>query len=793
MSNDDQYLSNLGKTLSITANNILKSSNLDDIVLSPTGEYRKIFNKTMSSDDTQQAVQNHSNLSKSDKTLKNRFTINNRLTNGYKDGFQDISQKYSIDYFKNPYIDVNKTFKFLTYLSDDMLTDIDVDTNSQNNNNNNNNSIRNRLIKDSIDLDSKNSGNNTNATTLENPSLYQGFETLIRETFPASQNDKNHKGKMKAIENHVNGSNRENSLQQVENSPRKRSLRNNSLLNFDADIVTRSYSIPFLKNIKTKIFDELNLIKMKKKITSAEINEIDFKLQKLEMRRNLMFNKLADLENKQIILEQKIPLTDERINFLRDRQDMDYLTIDDNKDDHYPNDDDDDDDPNQIDIRTHTQKRDNFINSNHDGLNYEHKGSHLHDPNDPNYNPNDDIPINASFSNRSSTSFKSALFDNSTISYSINNNSIASQNNNNISHSDLDGGNNNTFQTKSLKRLHKFLRYSTNNYERTTPTLQQYYKPGSLIKTINEAHQNKINCLDFDIPFGTVYSTDNIVPDIKLWDLSEAKQIGILKGHSSKINCLEYDHKFNMLITGSDDTTLKLWDINKCINYFDQDMNLFDFGCLYTFDEHVAGITAININTHYILSGSNDLTVRQWDLDSGKCVQTLDLIFTNLNDTSSVHSHDNGTNNLDIPIVGGLQSFDAALATGTRDGIVRLWDLRNGEMVRTLEGHTDAISCLKFDLQNIITGSLDHTVRTWDLRSGLPTHVLNLDSPVSSIDFDENNIVIARHSEAIDVYNRNTKELTSVGNLESHAEVVKYKNSYLVEGRTDGTINSWAV
>ena len=38
--------------------------------------------------------------------------------------------------------------------------------------------------------------------------------------------------------------------------------------------------------------------------------------------------------------------------------------------------------------------------------------------------------------------------------------------------------------------------------------------------------------------------------------------------------------------------------------------------------------------------------------------------------------------------VGAVQVFDAALACGTADGMVRLWDLRSGQVHRSLVGHT---------------------------------------------------------------------------------------------------------
>src|SRR5438045_6029819 len=61
--------------------------------------------------------------------------------------------------------------------------------------------------------------------------------------------------------------------------------------------------------------------------------------------------------------------------------------------------------------------------------------------------------------------------------------------------------------------------------------------------------------------------------------------------------------------------------------------------------------------------------------------------------------------------VGAVQCFDAALACGTADGMVRLWDLRSGQVHRSLVGHTGPITCLQFDDVHLVTGSLDRSIR----------------------------------------------------------------------------------
>ena len=55
-----------------------------------------------------------------------------------------------------------------------------------------------------------------------------------------------------------------------------------------------------------------------------------------------------------------------------------------------------------------------------------------------------------------------------------------------------------------------------------------------------------------------------------------------------------------------------------------------------------------------------------------------------------------------------------------------MWDLGSGEHVRTLEGHSDSVTCaaLSPDSSTLVSGSADKTLRVWDLASGLQLHTL---------------------------------------------------------------------
>lgn len=69
-----------------------------------------------------------------------------------------------------------------------------------------------------------------------------------------------------------------------------------------------------------------------------------------------------------------------------------------------------------------------------------------------------------------------------------------------------------------------------------------------------------------------------------------------------------------------------------------------------------------------------------------------------------------------------IDSSGQLLATAGNDRAVRLWDLRDYWLIRTLEGHTDAVVSLSFLPNSTILASkgrgTDSTVRLWNCETG---------------------------------------------------------------------------
>ena len=275
--------------------------------------------------------------------------------------------------------------------------------------------------------------------------------------------------------------------------------------------------------------------------------------------------------------------------------------------------------------------------------------------------------------------------------------------------------------------------------------LHEHLEPGSHIKTI-PAHNDAVSGIDFDQPFGLMVSAA-LDDTVRVWDLNLGRCMGFLEGHTASVRCLQVED--NVVATGGLDATIRLWDLSRA-RYEPYERKGYENGAggkgddeddglgfgnegedappppppdameecpLFVLEAHVDAVTALHLRGDTLVSGSSDKTLRQWDLVKGRCVQTLDVLWAAAQASSTVNSSNtqwqptgrSADPNADF--VGAIQCFDAALACGTADGMVRLWDLRSGQVHRSLVGHTGPVTCLQFDDVHIVTGSIDRSVR----------------------------------------------------------------------------------
>ena len=65
------------------------------------------------------------------------------------------------------------------------------------------------------------------------------------------------------------------------------------------------------------------------------------------------------------------------------------------------------------------------------------------------------------------------------------------------------------------------------------------------------------------------------------------------------------------------------------------------------------------------------------------------------------------------------------MASGSRDATIKIWNLSDGKIDRTLIGHTRGIWCLKFITKFLLcSGSYDSTIKIWNLKDGICSKTL---------------------------------------------------------------------
>ncbi|KAF2861769.1 WD40 repeat-like protein [Piedraia hortae CBS 480.64] len=314
----------------------------------------------------------------------------------------------------------------------------------------------------------------------------------------------------------------------------------------------------------------------------------------------------------------------------------------------------------------------------------------------------------------------------------------------------------------------------------SAPILHEHMAPGTSIREM-ETHPDAISALDFDSPFGTMVTAawDDTV---RVWDLNSGHCYGQLEGHLSRVRCLQVED--NLVATGSADASIRLWDL---ATLKDTDQSTDKSTIL---SAHVDAITALNFRGNTLVSGSADKTLRQWDLENGRCVQTLDVLWAAAAANSGPTNPSDWTGEGEF--IGALQVFDAALACGTADGMVRLWDLRSGMVHRSLVGHTAGVTALQFDEMFIVTASWDRSVRIWDLRTGGIYDAYAYDHPVSAMMFDARRVVAAAGENVVKVYDRGDANQWDCGGGNAAITDVRIKDGFLVGGRNDGSVGVWS-
>ena len=140
------------------------------------------------------------------------------------------------------------------------------------------------------------------------------------------------------------------------------------------------------------------------------------------------------------------------------------------------------------------------------------------------------------------------------------------------------------------------------------------------------------------------------------------------------------------------------------------------------------------------------------------------------------------------------------LASGSwDDSMVRLWDVRTGQSIETLTGHTSWVTSVAFssDGNTLASGSEDRTIRLWDVATRQLKNTL-IDDPgdVSSVAFSPDGTMLASGNweKTVRLWDVATGQL--IATLMGHKEAIRSvafspDGSILASGSYDQTVRLW--
>ncbi|NWU97031.1 ZN106 protein, partial [Upupa epops] len=205
-----------------------------------------------------------------------------------------------------------------------------------------------------------------------------------------------------------------------------------------------------------------------------------------------------------------------------------------------------------------------------------------------------------------------------------------------------------------------------------------------------EGHLAAVNAIQI---FGNLLYTCSADKTVCAYNLVSRKCVAIFEGHASKVNCLlvtQTNGKNASLYTGSSDHTINCYNIKtrECVEQFRVEDRVL---CLHS-------------RWRILYAGLANGNVVTFSIKHNKQVDTFECHGPRA--VSCLATAQEGARKL--------------LVVGSYDCTISVRDARNGLLLRTLEGHSKTILCMKVSVVNdlVFSGSSDQSVHAHNIHTG---------------------------------------------------------------------------
>lgn len=205
----------------------------------------------------------------------------------------------------------------------------------------------------------------------------------------------------------------------------------------------------------------------------------------------------------------------------------------------------------------------------------------------------------------------------------------------------------------------------------------------------------------------------------------------LLKGHDDIVITLDVDWSGHWVATGAKDNTAKLWRVDPENNSYTcwatfsghaESIGAVALPKTTPKESSAAHSDPLNHPPSFLLTGSQDQTVKKWEIPRTPQEKGQK---TNVRSAFTRKAHDKDINGITV------QSSGSLFASASQDKTVKIWSVEEGEVVGILRGHKRGVWSAQFSPVNMpsiqgedgpvtskglmLTGSGDKTVKLWSL------------------------------------------------------------------------------
>ncbi|GMI11132.1 hypothetical protein TrVE_jg9613 [Triparma verrucosa] len=217
-------------------------------------------------------------------------------------------------------------------------------------------------------------------------------------------------------------------------------------------------------------------------------------------------------------------------------------------------------------------------------------------------------------------------------------------------------------------------------------------------------HKGEVSSLSISKD-GTKFASGSLDNTVRVWDATGKKDRNFvtLSGHTEYIICVAISNDAKLVLSGSYDCTIIIWDLESTQN---EKMNQIKF-------ENRVYDVEFAIDELSFFAGGRRGHLRRYTVATGELLMEF-------------KGHTDRVSSLAVSLDG------KHLVTGSWDKNIIVWrlaeeenqsaEVKTGEIVRRLEGHSDYVKSITLVEDKILSGSADNSAKVWDFTSGELLH-----------------------------------------------------------------------